>query len=55
MNVEAAMPDYDALILCYCNALNRGALSANALREMRYVNAKCVAGGLKGYRALSTT
>jgi len=52
MNVEATIPDRDAVILCYCNAYNRGALSANTLREMGYVNAKFIAGGLKGYKSL---
>ena len=33
MNVEATIPDRDAVILCYCNAFNRGALSANTLRR----------------------
>jgi len=54
-NVEAAIPDRDAVILCYCNAFNRGALSANTLREMGYVNAKLIAGGLKGYKSLKGT
>jgi hypothetical protein len=34
------------------NANNRGALSANTLRQMGYVNAKYIAGGLKAYRVL---
>jgi rhodanese-related sulfurtransferase len=29
MNVEGVIPDLDATILCYCNAYNRGALSAD--------------------------
>lgn len=53
MNVEAAIPDRNATILCYCNAFNRGALSANTLQEMGYPNATFIAGGLKGYRALN--
>jgi phage shock protein E len=52
MNIEDKIPDLDATILCYCNAFNRGALSADALRSMGYKNAKFVAGGLKAYRAL---
>jgi rhodanese-related sulfurtransferase len=39
-------------ILCYCNAYNRGALSADTLRVMGYRNARFIAGGLKAYRAL---
>lgn len=51
MNVEQAIPDLDASILCYCNAYNRGALSADTLRAMGYRNASFIAGGLKAYRA----
>jgi rhodanese-related sulfurtransferase len=54
MNIEAAIPDRNANILCYCNAFNRGALSANTLREMGYPNAAFIAGGLMGYRALKS-
>ena len=52
MNVEDKIPDLGATILCYCNAFNRGALSADSLRAMGYKNAKFIAGGLKAYRAL---
>jgi len=53
MNIESIIPDLDTTILCYCNAFNRGALSADTLRNMGYKNAVFIAGGLKGYRALS--
>lgn len=53
MNVEAAIPDLNATVLCYCNAFNRGALSADTLRSMGYVNASFIAGGLKAYRGLA--
>ena len=53
MNIEGAIPDLNATILCYCNAFNRGALSADTLRAMGYKNARFIAGGLKAYRALS--
>ena len=39
MNVESVIPDLNTRILCYCNAFNRGALSADTLRAMGYVNA----------------
>lgn len=52
MDIESVIPDMDAQIICYCNAFNRGALSADTLRGMGYKNAKFIAGGLKGYRAL---
>lgn len=54
MNIEEAVPDLNTIILCYCNAFNRGALSADTLRYMGYVNAKFIAGGLKAYRALKS-
>ena len=52
MNIEGVLPDLNTTVLCYCNANNRGALSANSLRQMGYVNARYDAGGLKAYRAL---
>lgn len=52
MNVEGVIQDLDATILCYCNAFNRGALSAATLRDMGYRNAKFIAGGLNAYRKL---
>lgn len=53
MNVEGVIPDLDATILCYCNAYNRGALSADTLRAMGYRNARFIGGGLSAYRALA--
>ncbi len=32
MNIEGVLPDLDTVILCYCNANNRGALSAASLK-----------------------
>jgi phage shock protein E len=52
MNIEGAVPVLDAIILCYCNAYNRGALSADTLQSMGYRNARYIEGGLKAYRAL---
>lgn len=52
MNVEGVVPDMDTTILCYCNAFNRGALSAASLRDMGYYNAKFIAGGLNAWRKL---
>lgn len=53
MNVEGALPDLDQTILCYCNANNRGALSADTLQDMGYKNARYIAGGLNAYRKLA--
>lgn len=52
MNIEGVISDLDTTILCYCNAYNRGALSAATLRQMGYKNAKFIAGGLNAYRKL---
>ena len=52
MNIEGLIPDLSTMVLCYCNANNRGALSANTLRQMGYANARYIAGGLKAYRAV---
>lgn len=52
MNVEGEISDLDTTILCYCNAYNRGALSAATLKDMGYRNAKFIAGGLGAYRKL---
>lgn len=53
MNVESEIPDLESTILCYCNAFNRGALSAATLKDMGYANAKFIAGGLLEYRKLN--
>ena len=53
MLVESEVPDLTITILCYCNAVNRGALSAETLRSMGYVNAKYIDGGLIAYNALA--
>ena len=52
MNVEGLLPDLDTTILCYCNANNRGALSAATLQGMGYANAHYIAGGLNAWKAL---
>ena len=55
MIVEAKIPDLDTTILCYCNAVNRGALSAATLKAMGYANACYINGGLNAYNALEST
>lgn len=55
MNVEGVLPDLDATILCYCNAFNRGALSAATLLDMGYHNAKYIAGGLNAYKKVQVS
>ena len=53
MLVESVIPDLDTQILCYCNAVNRGALSASTLTSMGYSNARFINGGLLKYRKLA--
>ena len=55
MTVEGKIPDLDTTILCYCNAVNRGALSAATLKAMGYTNARYINGGLNAYKALEST
>lgn len=55
MNVEHKIPDLGTVILCYCNAVNRGALSAATLTAMGYTNARYINGGLNAYKALGAT
>jgi len=50
--VEGILPALDTTILCYCNAYNRGALSAASLLDMGYTNAKFIGGGLNAWRKL---
>jgi phage shock protein E len=52
MLVESMIPDLDTSIICYCNAFNRGALSADTLRNLGYSNVRFLAGGLNAYRKL---
>ena len=53
MNVEGQISDLNAIIICYCNANNRGALSASSLLDMGYSNATFISGGKMAYCALS--
>lgn len=53
MVIEKKIPDLNTTILCYCNAYNRGSLSAASLQSMGYKNAKVIAGGLNAYRDLN--
>lgn len=52
MAIEKNVPDLNTVLLCYCNAYNRGSLSAASLQSMGYKNAKVIAGGLNAYNAL---
>lgn len=49
MRITQVVPDKTAPIVCYCAGGNRGALAADTLVKMGYVNAVSIAGGMKGY------
>ena len=53
MNIEGIIPDLNSTVICYCNANNRGALSAATLRDMGYDNAMFISGGRIAYLALT--
>ena len=48
---EQALPDKDALIICYCNGGNRGALGAATLNQLGFTNVHSIAGGFRAYAA----
>lgn len=52
MNIEGVVPDLDAVILCYCNVNHRGSLSADALVQMGYTNARVIAGGFNAWKTV---
>ena len=53
MNIECIIPDLQSTIICYCNANNRGALSATTLLDMGYDNSMFISGGRIAYLALT--
>ena len=52
MLIESIVPQLDTPIMCYCNANNRGALSAYTLSKMGYTSVNYILGGLGAYRKL---
>jgi phage shock protein E len=52
MLIESKVPDLDTSIMCYCNANNRGALSAYTLQKMGYRSVNFIVGGLKAYQEI---
>lgn len=52
MTIEAKIESLETVILCYCNSVNRGALSAYAIKKMGYKHAKYIDGGFLSYRRL---
>jgi rhodanese-related sulfurtransferase len=53
MNIEEIIPELNSIIICYCNANNRGALSAATLKDMGYANTMFISGGRIAYLALT--
>ncbi len=47
--ISTMIPDKQATIVTYCRRGGRGALAAQVLRKMGYVNATTLQGGLKGW------
>lgn len=46
--VKADLPNKDAPVVCYCNGGNRGALAADALKQLGFSNVVNLAGGISG-------
>ena len=53
MNIEGIISDLKSTIICYCNANNRGALSAATLQDIGYDNAIFISSGRKAYLLLT--
>ena len=51
MKVHEIAREKSQVIICYCSGGNRGALAANTLQQMGYVQAFSIEGGLDACRA----
>jgi rhodanese-related sulfurtransferase len=51
LEIEEAVPDADALIICHCGGGGRSALVAESLQKMGYKNVRSMAGGFKAWKA----
>jgi rhodanese-related sulfurtransferase len=51
--IAAALPDKHTPVVTFCNGGNRGALGADALQTLGYVNVSTIAGGYRAYKALA--
>jgi phage shock protein E len=49
LKIEAAVPDLDAPIVCYCGGGNRSALVAESLQKLGYTNVQSLIGGFKAW------
>jgi rhodanese-related sulfurtransferase len=48
-DIRKMAPDQAQPIICYCSSGNRGALAADALQKLDYINVTSICGGLKAY------
>jgi rhodanese-related sulfurtransferase len=51
LDIEAKVPDKNAMIICHCGGGGRSALAAESLQKMGYKNARSMAGGFKAWKA----
>jgi rhodanese-related sulfurtransferase len=51
MRIHEVVPDKMAAVICYCSGGNRGALAADTLLRMGYVNVVSIEGGLSAWEA----
>ena len=51
LDIEEAVPDLNALIICHCGGGGRSALAAESLQKMGYRNVRSLAGGFKAWKA----
>lgn len=51
LEIEEAVPDPNAAIICHCGGGGRSALAAESLQKMGYKNVQSMAGGLKAWKA----
>lgn len=51
LKIEAAVPDLDAPIVCYCGGGNRSALVAESLQKLGYTNVRSLIGGFKAWES----
>jgi rhodanese-related sulfurtransferase len=51
LDIEAKVPDTNAMIICHCGGGGRGALATESLQKMGYKNVRNMAGGFKAWKA----
>jgi len=51
LDIEEKVPDTNAMIICHCGGVGRGALTAESLQKMGYKNVRNMASGFKAWKA----